>query len=317
MLPVTQFTPQILGHHSFPTYMMHRHASYPYPTPSMAPSHHRYGTSSAFSASANPNEDWTKISDLAERRRIQNRIAQRNYRKKLKKRLEDLERKAASSSTSPEQKPAEIVRPKLQHRNSHESPSQDMPLPKKPELLRRASDMTHLASYSPSATHEDRGTMFSHQYTRQLSTSPPPFSFANYPTATESMGYHTFSQPAGQYSMPTSTIAPTTTAADMSMYTHSYLPALSSSHYQLPAHEHHIKEEFYGDEEISPFSISYASVAGIDIPQSHHHYHDSSVHTPPLSESFEHSTADSPPDSVAHYSTSPSSMPGTPPLHLL
>jgi hypothetical protein len=69
---------------------MHRHQPYQqYAT--AAPTTTRYsGTSSAFSASANPNEDWTKISDLAERRRIQNRIAQRNYRKKLKKRLEDL-----------------------------------------------------------------------------------------------------------------------------------------------------------------------------------------------------------------------------------
>lgn len=231
---------------------MHRHASYQYAT--AAPTTTRYsGTSSAFSASANPNEDWTKISDLAERRRIQNRIAQRNYRKKLKKRLEDLERRAASSSASPEQKPAELQPPQR-------SPRQEFPSPSSSE-----------SSYTTPPA-EDR--MFSHQSYRQLSTSPPPFSVASYSSAYPAPD-------AVAYSMPYSTspyhTIPTTLTAEMPSY--AYLPPPLSSAYPttLPSLVPSMKSEYYAEEDLSPFGVGYAAIGGIEIPPPHA-YADSTAH---------------------------------------
>jgi len=242
---------------------MQRAASYSYPAYPLQqqPKHYptAHSTSSAFSASANPNEDWTKISDLAERRRIQNRIAQRNYRKKLKKRLEDLERRAGSSSASPEQHAAELAeseesvdqatsgsRPRA---SSHHNPRD------------RTPEVPLTQHYSLPSTSDQ--SMFTTSHTREVSTSPPPFSYAGIPT-TAALNYvtTTYDHTQSYCSMPSN-------GMDIPLYPHYYS---SSQHTYPPAIKQEHQQLFSEDDSMSPFSMSYASIAGVDVATSDYPY---------------------------------------------
>jgi len=168
-----------------------------------------------------------------------------------------------------------------------------------PELLSSSS-----ASYISTPPEEQRNGVYSYPYSRSISTSPPPYAYS-YP-APEPVIYAPYPQHGAYHSIPTTTVAESIAAQ--------YLPSMNAT---LPTMSSSTtaKSELFDDDTMSPFSYSYAVLAGMEIPTTQA-YSESNSHTPPLSKSFDHSSVGSP-ESSSMFPPTPASIPASPLLHLL
>lgn len=189
--------------------------------------------------------------------------------KKIKRRLEDLERRAGSSSASPEQSHTELVTPVQPRRKAEDGVKRQKSKNEKTQHHQYVSQKRPSASYP--TTKDDRSSLFNRQYSREVSASPPPSANYSYPLP-EPVIHTPYPQHAPLYTRP----PPFPDFPGQQLY----LPPLpvtlpSMSSYELgPA-----KNECLFDDEdmLNPSYMGYSPLASMDIPTAQS-YQDSNVH---------------------------------------
>jgi len=191
--------------------------------------------------------------------------------KKIKRRLEDLERRAGSSSASPEQSHAELA-PMIDSKPIHQRNEENVKKQRSkqdPSSRNRRRSPDTLSHLYPSVKTE-RSISPPYQYGREISVSPPP-----------SYGY-SYSLPEPAIHAPYPQHAPfNTLPAPYPDYSGQpqYLPPLPTSLPSMPQYAlGPSKNNGYLDDDIlSQYDSGYAPFASMDLPLQQS-YQDSSVH---------------------------------------
>lgn len=166
----------------------------------------------------------------------------------MKRRLEDLERRAGSSSASPPQMHAEIQQSSRQEVQQHYKRS--------PEIRQQISPRLLPSQYTPPMQSDD-DMMFSHGFERDGSRTPPLFAYHTYP-APEDIVYPPY--PHSQQYRPVSSSGDWSRAEDYLAPVPVTLPSMMQFHDS-------IKREH--EDTMSPFNMSYQGLPAIDIHGQH------------------------------------------------
>jgi hypothetical protein len=125
----------------------------------------------------------------------------------------------------------------------------------------------------------DDRNMFTQQYTRQLSTSPPPFVYSGYPS--DAMSYPSYTADMSYPAITSSTDIPIfpPELPPLSSSIPTTLPTMSAMDYQA-------KQDPFFASDMGPFNFSYSSMPTIDITASQS-YSESNPHVgPPFSYNY-------------------------------